>query len=99
MSFPAADGIFFIPLRGKHVLKHTEVITVRGTHKGSLLVLVARYLRFFKSEQSDSQKKLKKRLNVLAIESYMANCHCLFTLGAVAFQTPGLVFDSPARGQ
>ena len=33
---------------------------------------------------------------MLAIQSGIAKCHCLYTQGAVAFETPGF-FDSPGK--
>ena len=32
---------------------------------------------------------------MLAIQSNIAKYHCLYIQGAVAFQTPGIFFDSP----
>ena len=34
---------------------------------------------------------------MLAIQSGVAEYHCLYTQGAVASQTPGVFFDSPGR--
>ena len=34
---------------------------------------------------------------MLAIQSNIARNHCLYTQGAVTFQTPGAFFDKPGR--
>ena len=36
---------------------------------------------------------------MLAIQSGIAKCHCLYTQGTVAFETPGVFFYSPGTTQ
>ena len=48
--FILGRGLFQFPKR-EHVLKRTEVITVKKTYRGSLLVILARFLKIYRSSK------------------------------------------------
>ena len=44
-----------------------------------------------------SQDNFLKQLNMLAIQSGIVKYHCLYTLGALAFKTPGVFLNQPVE--
>ena len=80
------------------MLKRTEVSAVKETYQGSSLVILASFLRLPEGnccgKFPNGVTDFSQNLNMLAIQSNIAKYHCLYTQGAVAFQTPG-IFDSP----
>ena len=84
------------------MLKRTEVIGVRETYQGKLLLILAQFLRFplrhfsgnplysLNGVTDFSEKKFQKYLNMSSIQSDTAKHHCIYTQGAAAFHTLGL---------